>query len=429
MFDSNSDGKLSVGDSIVLQRSFGPVSGVGSGNDVSTGNTGISLSFHTLTQSELDSYLKGGDTDSQAKTDFETNKRQWQSSQPQDYSFTLGRSGFIGGDARKPVDITVSGNTVIDAKFADGSAGTVPDFNQLSIDDLFKTIGNALDNNAAEVRVSYNAETGIPESIFIDQDRRLADEELFLEISNFKNLDDQSNQSGQPLDLIAAQKASVENVFNIRNATVQDNDGNGEISVGDTITGTLFRETGTINVNYKVSADNANHINGTYGNELRLSAKQLAELSAALNLNNDLEGIRGVFDRDGTGTLSSGDVVYTRSNLATTGGDPIGGSPKYYHLTEATVGRDSDKGGVPTSANSLLNLTGAQEASLRGIFGVSGATGIRVEDNDGDGKISVGDTAIAATGDASSVSQQFKDLSTEDVSIINRATINGSTVS
>jgi len=170
VFDANSDGKLSVGDSLSIQRS--------------SDATGISLNFHTLTQNELDRYLQGSNTHSQARTDFESNKRKWQNSQPIIYSFTLQGSGFLAGNARKPVDLIINDNNVTHAKFTDGTTGQVPAFNQLSIDDLFNTIGNALNNNAAEVRVEYNATTGAPESIFIDRDRRIADEEVSLSVSN-----------------------------------------------------------------------------------------------------------------------------------------------------------------------------------------------------------------------------------------------------
>lgn len=182
VFDGNSDGKLSVGDTLQISTESGGATGIG---------------FHTLTQAELDQYLKTGDANTQARADFEAGKQKWEDTRPDNYSFTLDRSGFIAGDARKPVDLTINGNTVTNAKFADGTAGEVPDYNQQSIDDLFSTIGKALDNNAAEVRVKYNAETGLPESIFIDQDKRIADEELFLDTSNFINLDNQTIDTTQ----------------------------------------------------------------------------------------------------------------------------------------------------------------------------------------------------------------------------------------
>ncbi len=327
IYDNNSDGKLSAGDTITIERYFANSTPVP--KEASNGQAGVAIEFHTLTQDEIDQYLQGSNNNVQARADFETNQLKWEGSHPDKYSITLQRNGFIAGDARKPVELTIQDGKVIDARFSDGSKAMVPEYNQLSVNDLFKTIGDALDNNAAKVEVKYNSETGIPETIFIDRSEMIADEELFLNISNFKNLD---NQNGGTLTLSDAQKKSVNSVFNIRNATVEDNNGDGKISAGDTVTGTLFREAGTINVSYEISEDNADHINGRY-TELQGTNQQTANIAEALNLSGKHERIQGVLDRDGNGKLSVGDIVYTRSNLATTGGDPIGGSPNYYHLS------------------------------------------------------------------------------------------------
>lgn len=175
VFDHNSDKKLSVGDTILINR-FSEATGA------------TSIDFHVLTQKELDTYPNGSESNQQARTDFEANKQKWGDTRPNNYSFTLERSGFLAGEARKPVDLTVTGNTVTNAQFTDGSAGQVPDFNQLTIGELFNTIEQALDNNAAEVRVEYDATTGIPQSIFVDQSQLIADEEVFLSTSNFQSL-------------------------------------------------------------------------------------------------------------------------------------------------------------------------------------------------------------------------------------------------
>lgn len=76
----------------------------------------------------------------------------------------------------------------------------------------------------------------------------------------------------------------------------------------------------------------------------------------------------------------------------------------------------------PVNNDALLPLSATQRESLLGVFGADGATGdagLRVVDEDNSGNISTGDTAVLATGDASSVSQQFKTLSAEDVKTIN----------
>ena len=95
-------------------------------------------------------------------------------------------------------------------------------------------------------------------------------------------------------------------------------------------------------------------------------------------------------------------------------------------LDEIKQRADSD-----TSINDsgTVALSASQRESVLGVFGANGATGetgVRVIDNDGDGVISAGDTAVLATGGASSVSQQFKDLSDADVTSINTAAIGDS---
>ena len=77
------------------------------------------------------------------------------------------------------------------------------------------------------------------------------------------------------------------------------------------------------------------------------------------------------------------------------------------------------------SVDSLVNLSSSQEEQLTGLLGarggdgVQGSSGIRVVDNDGDGSISEGDTALFSVGDANSISQQSKILSADDVATVN----------
>jgi hypothetical protein len=73
------------------------------------------------------------------------------------------------------------------------------------------------------------------------------------------------------------------------------------------------------------------------------------------------------------------------------------------------------------SQPATVALSDSERDAVLGVFGATGATGnvgVRVIDNDGDGSVSAGDTAVLASGDASSVSQQFRDLSDTDVSAI-----------
>lgn len=172
VIDKDRNGQLSAGDVVAV---FG-------------GITGGPITDITLTPTDIQA-LTGGTDNTGLRAEFEANKQKWQSSRPNNYSYTVERSGFLGPEARKPIDVTVDGNTITNSQFSDGSAGPVPDFNQLTLDDLFNTVENAINSGAAEVRVEYDAQFGYPTSIFIDQDRRIADEEVFLSASNLQNLD------------------------------------------------------------------------------------------------------------------------------------------------------------------------------------------------------------------------------------------------
>lgn len=172
VIDKDASGNISVGDIAV----------------VATGDaSSVSQQFKTLSAEDV-AAIEDGSGAQQARQELESNRQKWNETRPDNYSFTLQRSGFLFGDVTQPVNLTINGNTITNAQFADGTAGEVPDINQLTVDDLFNTIENALNNNAAEVNVTYNDATGLPESIFIDQSRLIADEEVFLSTSNFSAL-------------------------------------------------------------------------------------------------------------------------------------------------------------------------------------------------------------------------------------------------
>lgn len=172
VIDKDRNGQLSAGDIV----------------SVTGGITGGPVTEITLTPTDI-KVLTGGTDNSDLRAEFETNKQKWQNSRPDNYSYTVERSGFLGPEARKPIDVTVNGNTITNSQFSDGSADPVPNFNQLTLDDLFNTVENAINSGAAEVRVEYDPQFGYPTSIFIDHDRRIADEEVFLSASNLQNLD------------------------------------------------------------------------------------------------------------------------------------------------------------------------------------------------------------------------------------------------
>lgn len=131
-------------------------------------------------------------TSDPARKEYQANLQKWQGSDLDNYSFTLQRNCFCRGDAIRPVNIDVENGKVVSATFAD-TGEPLPadiDFNSLSVDDLFKQVGDALDSGAARVDVKYDPTYGYPTSIYIDQSEQIADEETGFTISNFTNNDE-----------------------------------------------------------------------------------------------------------------------------------------------------------------------------------------------------------------------------------------------
>lgn len=205
------------------------------------------------------------------------------------------------------------------------------------------------------------------------------------------------NASKNKLNLSPSQKAQAEKTFDIKNVSIQDNDRSGTISRGDTISGTLLNESGQTHVSFQVSQDAASHIKGELGNEIKLPAGQLTSISRELqlkspNIHRVPEIITGVLDRDGNGKLSSGDVVLTHRNIDTTGGDPIGGAPRYYHLTDSNINNIANDT-VNTPQVSITNKQKQALEKLTGLFEV-----VRVDDRDKSGTLSKGDVVIGPRG-------------------------------
>ena len=66
--------------------------------------------------------------------------------------------------------------------------GNVPS-SRPNIDDLFRTIEDALDTGADKVDIFYNDETGIPNSIDIDPSSENSRDEITYGVRNFRSLE------------------------------------------------------------------------------------------------------------------------------------------------------------------------------------------------------------------------------------------------
>lgn len=439
-----------IDDYEVLRSTVGAVGTDGSEVFVDTGGAPVSLRHKTADHSvvlenierikfndvtvSIDELraLAGGSDNSDLRAEFDANKQKWLDSRPDDYSYTVERSGFLGPEARKPVDITVNGETVTDSQFTDGSGGSVPDYNKLSVSDLFDTVENAINSGAAEVRVEYDAELGYPTSIFIDQSQQIADEEVYLNASNLAAISENPQTS---LPLTTAQKDDFAAVFSVIGSTVEviDSNNDGKPSVGDLLKAKVSGEaapvpnpTILIPVEFVLTEDNISQANGEFGDQLNIAGQDINTINQELNLktvyfDREIDAIMSqAFDSDGSGRLSVGDVLTTEPHGATGGGNPLSGfAPGYHRLTSEDIDA-LEKAGIdvdPVSTDSAIALSAEQRTKLADIVAINEDT-VAVSDNDGNGQLSAGDVVTGKTPDDTGqlvdVSYTLSDLALRD---------------
>ncbi|MBK8453923.1 MAG: DUF6174 domain-containing protein [Thiofilum sp.] len=112
----------------------------------------------------------------------------WKKTQPQHYSYYLQRSCFCTPDYTKPIMLRVFKGKVQQATLmpegkplpANRKTEAIP------MEGVFKLIQEAINRRAAKITVTYHVQYGYPKQVSIDYDQRMADEELYLTISNFK---------------------------------------------------------------------------------------------------------------------------------------------------------------------------------------------------------------------------------------------------
>ena len=100
---------------------------------------------------------------------------------------------LLPSDSIRPIDIQVRDGSVTSARYADTSE-LIPDDRQtnkqsiynMNADGVFNLVEQGIKSGAAQVDVKYDAQYGLPTSIYIDQNQQMADEEMGYTISNFQ---------------------------------------------------------------------------------------------------------------------------------------------------------------------------------------------------------------------------------------------------
>ena len=426
VIDTDGNKKISAGDVV----------------SISGGVTGGHIRDITLTDADIQA-ISGNDL-SDAKRKFLANKEKWESSKPESYTYTLQRSGFLVADARKPVDLTIEKGKVTNARFSDGSKALVPDFNKLTIDDLFKTIETALNKGAAEVRVEYDSKTGVPTSIFIDRDRRIADEEVSFSTRNFKPVSIQPPVTSE-LNLSQRQQDAISQYFDDTaplaydgqatqyTGIALDKDGDNKLSVGDVVKLRMYGGLVAIGApdfirDHVLTAKDLAEINDFASNDiLTLSPKDKSRLQSAV-LRQDVAYIPGdgprldsVIDSNKDGKLSVGDTIKIVTVRGFETGNPTSSST-FQTLTPAQLDRYNNNIGYNPSVT--ITLTNAEKEAISKLLDIAGRfTNIIAFDSNGDGKLSAGDQLEITRGDTIGLIPESHILSESDIRKINTADI------
>ena len=119
-------------------------------------------------------------------TPYEANKEKWENTSILDYSFILTVSCYCTEEYIRPKTVLVRGGEIL--KVNNIAYSEEMHWGIFSINDLFKEIEKASNQNVAILETTYDSFYGFPTSLYIDRDERIADEEMGYSISNFKQL-------------------------------------------------------------------------------------------------------------------------------------------------------------------------------------------------------------------------------------------------
>ena len=131
---------------------------------------------------------EGAQPPTAAQTALQAAQQQWQAQQIASYSYNLSVSCFCVEDVRQPVVITVTdGETTSIVKAEDGAPAAAEFFEEYNtVEKLFALIQKAIDEQAAEITVTYDPTLGYPTDIKLDGSTQIADDERFLTMSDLQ---------------------------------------------------------------------------------------------------------------------------------------------------------------------------------------------------------------------------------------------------
>ncbi len=120
--------------------------------------------------------------------ELDSHRDLWNDENITEYTYTLQITCFCPPEITQPVVVRVSQDSILSV--VNAANGEPVDGSLLgnfyTVDDLFDVVQDAIDGEAQQLSVTYDADLHYPSSIVIDYDERAIDEELGLTASQLK---------------------------------------------------------------------------------------------------------------------------------------------------------------------------------------------------------------------------------------------------
>ena len=112
------------------------------------------------------------------------NRALWQKAHLSTYTYTYKIMCFCSPE--EDILVKVQYDNVVAASYSPSNNPVMPERMDelMTIEELFQVIQKAINDEVAQLDVTYNAQLGYPESVYIDVDERMADEERTHMVSN-----------------------------------------------------------------------------------------------------------------------------------------------------------------------------------------------------------------------------------------------------
>jgi hypothetical protein len=117
-------------------------------------------------------------------TEFELNKNKWEALGVDSYSFTLQISCFCTEETTRLKAVKIVNNQI--TLVNETPYNSDEHWGVMTISQLFDEIENAERDKVFLLRVEYDQDKGFPNSVYIDREEMMADEEMGYTITNLK---------------------------------------------------------------------------------------------------------------------------------------------------------------------------------------------------------------------------------------------------